>query len=80
MVFWQVDPYLELVDNIRLQAVIQNPVDGGRTYGSEEDDFAALKSLSAIESDEQLKEIVLSHLMYKFEKLPEVNGQHLISL
>ncbi|XP_056694944.1 protein SEMI-ROLLED LEAF 2 isoform X2 [Spinacia oleracea] len=66
-----VDPYLELVDNIRLQAVIQNPVDGGRTYGSEEDDFAALKSLSAIESDEQLKEIVLSHLMYKFEKLPE---------
>ncbi|XP_021752707.1 uncharacterized protein LOC110718207 isoform X1 [Chenopodium quinoa] len=67
-----VDPYLELVDNIRLEAVIQKLVDGGRTYGSEEDEFAALKSLSAVESDEQqLKETVLSHLMSKFKELSE---------
>lgn len=67
-----VDPYLVLVDNIRLQAIIQNPVDGLTSYGSEEDDLAALKSLSAIVSDEQqLKETVISHLMSKFEKLSE---------
>lgn len=67
-----VDPYLELVDNIRLQAVIRNPVDGGKMYGSDEDDLAALKSLSAMESDEQqLKETVIFHLMSKFEKLSE---------
>lgn len=65
-----VDPYLELVDNIRLQAVVDS-VNGG-TYGSEEDNFAALKSLSAVVSDEQqLKETVISHLMSKFEKLSE---------
>ncbi|KAL2921015.1 Protein EFR3-like protein B [Bienertia sinuspersici] len=67
-----VDPYLELVDNIRLLAVTENPAGDGRTYGSEEDDFAALKSLSTIESDEQhLKDTVIFHLMSKFEKLPE---------
>lgn len=77
MILRQVDPYLELVDNIRLQAVIRNPVDGGKMYGSDEDDLAALKSLSAMESDEQqLKETVISHLMSKFEKLSEVDGQY----
>ena len=67
--FWQIDPYLELVEDIRLQAVIENT----KAYGSEEDDLAALKSLTAIESDEhQLKKTVISHLMSKFAKLSEV--------
>ncbi|XP_057544780.1 protein SEMI-ROLLED LEAF 2 isoform X2 [Amaranthus tricolor] len=63
-----IDPYLELVEDIRLQAVIENT----KAYGSEEDDLAALKSLTAIESDEhQLKKTVISHLMSKFAKLSE---------
>lgn len=79
MILWQVDPYLELVDNISLHAVIENPAGGRRIYGSEEDDFAALKSLSVVESDDQkLKETVIFHLMSKFEKLSEVNGQHML--
>lgn len=42
-------------------------------YGSEEDEVCAWKSLSAIElNDHQLKEIVISHFMTKFAKLPEV--------
>lgn len=63
-----IDPYLELVDDIRLQAVIENT----KAYGSEKDDLAALRSLTAIESDEhQLKKTVISHLMSKFAKLSE---------
>lgn len=66
-----VDPYLRLVDNIKLRAAAMDSV-SGKTYGSEEDDLAALNSLSTIESDEQqLKETVLSHLMSKFQKFSE---------
>ncbi|GAB4842942.1 hypothetical protein Ancab_012920 [Ancistrocladus abbreviatus] len=66
------DPYLVLVDDIRLQAVYMEPSSGGEAYGSEDDDTAALACLSAIKSDEQqLKEIVMSLLISKFEKLPE---------
>ncbi|KAL9237500.1 hypothetical protein vseg_012038 [Gypsophila vaccaria] len=66
-----VDPYLELVDDIRLKAVIRDSVDG-RKYGSEEDDVAALRSLSVIiPDDQQLKETVIFSLMSKFEKLSE---------
>ncbi|XP_074320048.1 protein SEMI-ROLLED LEAF 2 [Silene latifolia] len=67
-----VDPYLELVDDIRLQAVIRDSIDSGRTYGSEEDEVAAMMSLSVVASDEQqLIEAVISQLMSKFEKLSE---------
>ncbi|KAJ8445285.1 hypothetical protein Cgig2_024491 [Carnegiea gigantea] len=63
-----VDPYLRLVDNIKLRAAAMDSV----TYGSEEDDLGALHSLSTIESDEQqLKETVLSHLISKFQKFSE---------
>lgn len=63
-----VDPYLRLVDNIKLRAAAMDSV----TYGSEEDDLAALNSLSTMESDEQqLKETVLSHLISKFQKFSE---------
>ncbi|KAK9665077.1 hypothetical protein RND81_14G088700 [Saponaria officinalis] len=66
-----VDPYLRLVDDIRLKSVIRDSVDG-ITYGSEEDDVIALKSLSVITSDDQqLKETVILSLLSKFEKLSE---------
>lgn len=73
----QVDPFLELVDDVRLQAV--NIESDNVIYGSQEDDFAAMKSLSALELDDrQLKETVLSCFLTKFSKLSEVI--HIISL
>ncbi|KAB1213316.1 hypothetical protein CJ030_MR5G003614 [Morella rubra] len=67
-----VDPYLELVDDIRLQAVSIESDGGKIRYGSEEDEATASKSLSAIESDDQkLKETVISHFLSKSAKLSE---------
>ncbi|OVA06282.1 hypothetical protein BVC80_8399g4 [Macleaya cordata] len=67
-----VDPFLELIDDIRLQAV-QAVSDGEKTvYGSQEDEDAALKSLSEIEIDDgQLKETLLSHFMKIFCELSQ---------
>ncbi|GAU43910.1 hypothetical protein TSUD_88830 [Trifolium subterraneum] len=66
----QVDPFLELVDDVRLQAV--NKESEKILYGSQEDDVAAIKSLSAIElDDKQLKETVISYFLTKYSKLPE---------
>ncbi|XWS09313.1 hypothetical protein CRYUN_Cryun40dG0074800 [Craigia yunnanensis] len=67
-----VDPYLKLVEDVRLQAVcVKSDVDS-RAYGSKEDDVAASKSLLAIELDDlHLKETVISHFMTKSEKLSE---------
>ncbi|XP_057728912.1 protein SEMI-ROLLED LEAF 2-like isoform X1 [Arachis stenosperma] len=63
-----VDPFLKLVDDIRLQAVC---IESEKTiYGSQEDEIAAINSLSAVESDdEQLKETVISYFTIKFSKL-----------
>ncbi|KAI8003821.1 hypothetical protein LOK49_LG08G02078 [Camellia lanceoleosa] len=67
--FWQVDPYLKLMEDIRLHAV---SFDEAKGYGSQEDEVTALKSLSTIElGDKQLREAVLSHLMTKLAKLSE---------
>ncbi|GLT53623.1 hypothetical protein SLA2020_268820 [Shorea laevis] len=67
-----VDPYLELVNNIRLQAVSIESDKKKMLYGSQGDEVAALKSLSAIElDDQQLKETVISHFMSKSAKLSE---------
>ncbi|KAM3702515.1 hypothetical protein ACB098_04G031700 [Castanea mollissima] len=67
-----VDPYLELVDDIRLQAVSIESNKKKILYGTQEDEVAASKSLSAIESDDQqLKETVISHFMSKFATLSE---------
>ncbi|XP_012573225.1 protein SEMI-ROLLED LEAF 2 isoform X2 [Cicer arietinum] len=65
-----VDPFLELVDDVRLQAV--NIKSEKIIYGSQEDDVAAMTSLSAVELDDKhLKETVISHFLTKFSKLPE---------
>ncbi|KAL7176901.1 hypothetical protein ACSBR2_030271 [Camellia fascicularis] len=64
-----VDPYLKLMEDIRLHAV---SFDEAKGYGSQEDEVAALKSLSTIElGDKQLRETVISHLMMKLAKLSE---------
>ncbi|XWS13233.1 hypothetical protein CRYUN_Cryun36dG0020200 [Craigia yunnanensis] len=67
-----VDPYLKLVEDVRLQAVCVKSDDDSIAYGSKEDDVAASKSLLAIELDDlHLKETVISHFMTKVEKLSE---------
>lgn len=72
----QIDPYLELVDDIRLQAVCVQPNGGNKGYGSQYDDVSALKSLSAIELyDQELKEIVISYFMTMAGKFSEVIDQ-----
>ncbi|KAL5152380.1 Protein EFR3 B [Glycine soja] len=65
-----VDPFLELVDDIRLQAVC---IESEKIiYGSQEDEVAAAKSLSDVElDDKQLKETIISYFMTKFSKLSE---------
>ncbi|PPR95337.1 hypothetical protein GOBAR_AA25330 [Gossypium barbadense] len=66
-----VDPYLKLVEDVRLQARVKSDVDSV-AYGSKEDDAAALKALLAIELDDlHLKETVISHFMIKIDKLSE---------
>lgn len=65
-----VDPFLKLVDDIRLQAVCEESEK--IIYGSQEDEVTAMKSLSAVElNDKQLKETVISYFMTKFSKLSE---------
>ncbi|KAJ8755491.1 hypothetical protein K2173_019289 [Erythroxylum novogranatense] len=66
-----VDPYLELIEDIRLQAVYAGPDHSKMVYGSDEDDAAALESLAAVESDDHLNEIVVDQLMKKFAKLSQ---------
>ncbi|KAL8098183.1 hypothetical protein AgCh_031087 [Apium graveolens] len=57
-----VDPFLELVEDIKLRAVCGQPGEARNTYGSQEDETAALKSLSAMEpGDQVLKEVVVAH-------------------
>ncbi|TYI06499.1 hypothetical protein ES332_A10G163700v1 [Gossypium tomentosum] len=66
-----VDPYLKLVEDVRLQARVKSDVDSV-AYGSMEDDAAASKALLAIELDDlHLKETVISHFMIKIDKLSE---------
>ncbi|KAK6914571.1 hypothetical protein RJ641_021892 [Dillenia turbinata] len=61
-----VDPYLELVEDIRLRAVCTVSNGLRKEYGSDEDEVTALKSLSAIEvNDQQLREEVISYFMHK---------------
>ncbi|KAK1318299.1 hypothetical protein QJS10_CPB04g01867 [Acorus calamus] len=67
-----VDPYLLRAKDCRLQAVHITQDSEITDYGSPDDGAYALKSLSAIEmSDAQLKDIVVSHFMKKYENLPE---------
>ncbi|KAK6930577.1 hypothetical protein RJ641_004671 [Dillenia turbinata] len=66
------DPYLELIEDIRLQAVCTMSDGLKKGYGSDEDEVTALKSLSAIEvNDQQLREEVISYFMHKLGNLSE---------
>ncbi|KAL8153603.1 hypothetical protein V2J09_011363 [Rumex salicifolius] len=67
-----VDPCLELVEDIRVQAVNLQSSSGSTICASNEDAAAALKCLSVMRLDDQKsRETVISHFMTKFEKLSE---------
>ncbi|KAL1811020.1 hypothetical protein ACET3Z_021085 [Daucus carota] len=58
------DPFLELVEDNKLKVASSQPGDARNSYGSPEDEIAALKSLSAVKSgDEVLKEMVVEHFI-----------------
>ncbi|MCD9646663.1 hypothetical protein HAX54_036689 [Datura stramonium] len=57
-----VDPYLKLGEDVRLQTASVASGSEAYSYGSQEDEIAALQSLSAVELDnEKFKEIMLSY-------------------
>ena len=73
--FEQIDPFLRLVDDSKLQALDQKIVVGDmvKNYGSKEDNEDALKSLSMINiSDEQSPEFFASMILKAMEKLSDV--------
>ncbi|MFS7924529.1 hypothetical protein Hanom_Chr03g00273661 [Helianthus anomalus] len=64
------DPYLALDEDMKLQACTKPGDDN--SYGSQKDEAAALRSLSAIEfNDQRLKDTLLTHLLSKLENLSE---------
>ena len=70
---WQVDPYLCLVEDSRLQAIYVSAYCEKEVYGSEENEAVALSYLKARDNNgEKIKEMVMSHLTQKFKNLPEV--------
>lgn len=70
---YQIDPYLQLVDDCRLQVVSKSANNTIKAYGSIEDDEAALKSLSCIVlSEGQSKNAMLSVIVKNLQALSEV--------
>ena len=66
----QVDPFLHLVEDSRLQALDSA---AEPCYGSKQDDDLALKSLSNIDmNEEQSKETSVSNIVSSLEELSEV--------
>lgn len=64
---FQVDPFLHLVEDCKLTTVDTATDHQTMVYGSEEDDTAALKSLSAIEithslTKESLVSVIMNHI------------------
>lgn len=65
------DPYLALDEDLRLQVSCIRPGEEN-LYGSEKDEDAAIKALSAIDlKDQQLKDTLWTHLVSKLKNLSE---------
>ena len=60
---YQVDPFLRLVDDLRLQALDSGIESVFRDYGSKEDNDFATKSLSNIKLNDQSKQIAVSLIL-----------------
>jgi hypothetical protein len=78
--FCQVDPFLRLVEDCRLQALNRQNEPCSRVYGSKEDDDLALKSLSNVSMNEdQSKETSISLILNSLENLSEVKHRNILS-
>ncbi|CAA7404159.1 unnamed protein product [Spirodela intermedia] len=67
-----VDPFLRLIDDCRLQAVKSASDNRCNVYGSKEDDYAALKSISAVVmGEDQGKESLVSMIIRSLGDLPD---------
>ena len=75
----QVDPFLCLIEDCRLQALDSAAEPCTKLYGSKEDDDLALKSLSNIDMNEdQSKETSVSLILDSLEDLSEVPAQKIM--
>lgn len=69
----QMDPFLHLVHENRLQVVKDNTEDPSKSYGSPEDDKNALKSLSAVDlTNSRSRESMVFIIMNSITHLPDV--------
>ena len=69
----QVDPFLHLVQDGKLQAVNPGSVGASKAYGSKEDDEYALKALSQIKiAEEHARESFATIIVKSLENLSEV--------
>lgn len=67
------DPFLNLTEVVKLQPLCTLLGVKTQGYGSPEDEDAAVKSLSAIDSDDKkIRELAISLFMTKYAKLSEV--------
>lgn len=70
------DPHLALDEDMGLKVTCTKPGEDD-CYGSQKDEAAAMKALSAIElKDQQLKDTLLTHLLSKHDNLSEVSTLH----
>ena len=70
---FQVDPFLQLLDDCKLQAIKSDSSKQLKVYGSKEDDCAALKFFSEIEVEEdQIHESLASMIVKSLGDLAEV--------
>ena len=74
----QIDPFLHLVQDGKLQAVNPGSVRASKAYGSKEDDECALKALSQIRIDEEhTRESFATIIVKRLENLSEVKKKYL---
>ncbi|WOK94081.1 hypothetical protein Cni_G02783 [Canna indica] len=67
-----VDPFLQLTEDSKLQAVKHVPDHCLRVYGSQEDDNNAIKSLQAVElTDSESRESIVSLIINSLSDLPD---------
>lgn len=72
--FYQVDPFLHLVEDSKLQAAESSSGNGKVTYGSNEDDSSAQKCLSQINiTEEQSTQSMISLILKSLSNLSDVN-------
>lgn len=77
----QVDPFLRLIEDGKLQAVITESGFQKNAYGSEEDDNSALQSLSHIQlTEDQTRAFLASGVLKSLGDLPEVKALFLYSI